>query len=95
MDIDGYMIEPVKTETVGKREDSTVLQMTLYEGKNRQIRKMCEKVGLDIVFLKRIAVGEIRLSGLRLGKWTYLTKNQINYLERMLNEDDAGVTHKG
>jgi len=95
MDIDGYMIEPVKTEIAVTREESTVLQMTLFEGKNRQIRKMCEKVGLEIVFLKRIAVGEIRLSGLRLGKWTYLTKNQINYLERMLNEDDAGVPHKG
>lgn len=94
MDIDGYMIEPVKTEIAMLKEDSTVLQMTLYEGRNRQIRKMCDIVGLEIVFLKRIAIGEIRLSGLRMGKWQHLTKAQVEYLERKLNENGSGNTDK-
>ena len=76
------------------KEDSTVLQMTLYEGRNRQIRKMCDIVGLEIVFLKRIAIGEIRLSGLRMGKWQHLTKAQVEYLERKLNENGSGNTDK-
>ena len=55
--------------------------MTLYEGRNRQIRKMCEQVGLQIRFLKRIAIGNLTLGRLRVGEWRYLTKEQVSYLK--------------
>jgi 23S rRNA pseudouridine2605 synthase len=51
--------------------------MELYEGRNRQIRKMCEQVGLKIIRLKRIAIGDIPLGNLRLGKWRYLTPEEL------------------
>ena len=79
MTIDGYKILPVKTVLVSKSPD--VLEMTLYEGRNRQIRKMCEQVGLSITRLCRIAIGDITLGSLEVGRWRYLTDDEINYLK--------------
>jgi pseudouridine synthase len=55
--------------------------MTLYEGRNRQIRKMCECVDLKITRLCRVAIGEISLGSLELGKWRHLTPKEIAYLK--------------
>ena len=81
MEIDGYPIRPVYTEVLKRKDGKTLLQMTLYEGRNRQIRKMCEQVGLQIRFLKRIAIGNLTLGILRVGEWRYLTKEQVSYLK--------------
>lgn len=81
MEIDGYPIRPVYTEVLKRKDGKTLLQMTLYEGRNRQIRKMCEQVGLQIRFLKRIAIGNMTLGRLRVGEWRYLTKEQVSYLK--------------
>ncbi len=81
MKIDEYDLAPVKIDLVSIKEDYSVLQMTLYEGRNRQIRKMCEKVELEILRLQRIAIGELKLGNLSPGKWRYLTKSQIEYLK--------------
>ncbi len=80
MMIDGYRIQPVKCVVTERTGQSTVLELTLYEGRNRQIRKMCEKVGLTIRSLKRIAIGELTLGNLPVGKWEYLTPSQVKYL---------------
>ncbi len=85
MEIDGYPIRPVYTEVLKRKEGKTLLQMTLYEGRNRQIRKMCEQVGLQIRFLKRIAIGNLTLGRLRVGEWRYLTKEQVSYLKEADN----------
>jgi len=77
--IDDYMIKPVQTEVIGE----VVLKMTLYEGRNRQIRKMCETANVRIVKLRRVAIGKIKLEGLQIGKWKYLTPEQINYLQKV------------
>ena len=81
MEIDGYQLLPVKTELVSIKNDCSVLKMTLFEGRNRQIRKMCETIELEVVRLCRIAVGKIQLGELALGKWRYLTSSQIEYLK--------------
>ncbi len=82
MVIDGYKILPVKTETVTAKNEYTVLRMTLFEGRNRQIRKMCETQGLNIIRLCRVAIGELELGNLAPGKWRYLTKSQVEYLKK-------------
>ena len=82
MEIDGYKILPVKTEIVTAKNEYTVLRMTLYEGRNRQIRKMCEAQGLNILRLCRVAIGELELGNLAPGKWRYLTKSQVEYLRK-------------
>jgi 23S rRNA pseudouridine2605 synthase len=82
MTIDGYILLPVKTEFLSKNEKFTTLRMTLYEGRNRQIRKMCEQVGLKVAKLTRVAIGGITLDSLASGKWRYLTKEEISMLKK-------------
>ena len=82
MTIDGYVLLPVKTEFLAKNEKFTTLRMTLYEGRNRQIRKMCEQVGLKVAKLTRVAIGSIALGNLQGGKWRYLTNEEINMLKK-------------
>ena len=81
LDIDGYKIQPVNVKIVSMNEEKTVLNMELYEGRNRQIRKMCEIAELEVIKLKRIAIGAITLGNLKLGSWRRLTKQQVEYLK--------------
>ena len=82
MTIDGYILLPVKTEFVTKNDKFTTLRMTLYEGRNRQIRKMCEQVGLKVAKLTRVAIGSIQLGDLAYGKWRYLTNDEVKMLKK-------------
>ena len=81
MDIDGYTIRPVRNEVISMSDEQTVLKMELFEGRNRQIRKMCEKLDLKVLKLKRIAIGTISLGNLKIGTWRKLSKEQIDYLK--------------
>ena len=78
--IDGYKILPVKVDVISKEKQETVLEMTLYEGRNRQIRKMCEMADIRITRLCRIAIGEIKLGELKIGKWRFLTDKEVALL---------------
>ena len=80
--IDGYKILPVATEIIKKEPSSTTLKMTLFEGRNRQIRKMCALCELSISSLTRVALGNITLGNLPKGKWRYLSQEEIEYLKR-------------
>ena len=81
MVIDDYKIKPVECKILRSKNGYTVLEMILHEGRNRQIRKMCEAAGLEISYLRRIAIGTIELGDLRSGQWRWLTKEQIKYLK--------------
>lgn len=81
MEIDGYKLLPVKTELISVKPDHSVLRMTLFEGRNRQIRKMCESVDLEIQRLFRVAIGDLSLGDIPPGKWRYLTSSQVKYLK--------------
>lgn len=76
MKLDGHRLLPVEVRRCGARE----LQMTLYEGRNRQIRRMCAAVGLQVVRLRRIAIGQLKLGKLPSGCWRDLTKDEVAYL---------------
>lgn len=80
LEIDGYTIKPVDVVIAGADESGTVLKMTLYEGRNRQIRKMCEIAGLKVKRLSRISIGKLKLDGLPVGKWRYLENDEVEYL---------------
>jgi 23S rRNA pseudouridine2605 synthase len=77
MKIDDYVTKPVNISIVTMKEDYTVLAMELFEGRNRQIRKMCEQVDLHIMTLRRISMGSVKLGDLRPGKWRHLTKTEV------------------
>lgn len=83
MDIDGYTVQPAKVYIRDQASDTEAhIEMTIHEGRNRQIRKMCEKCGLEVRRLKRIAVGELMLdTKLAPGKWRELTPEEIAYLK--------------
>lgn len=78
--IDGYKIKPVEVTIQEEDETGTVLKMSLYEGRNRQIRKMCEQAGLTVKRLSRVSIGNLKLDGLPVGKWRYLDEKEVDYL---------------
>ena len=82
MTLDGYTIRPCRV-TVPDPTVPTKLRFILKEGRNRQIRKMCEQVGLEVSRLKRVAEGKITLDGLPNGKWRALDEKEIAYLKKI------------
>ena len=78
MELDGYRLLPVGVKLIGE----TLLEMELYEGRNRQIRRMCQAVGIKILRLTRVAIGKLTLGDLPSGKWRYLTDDEVNYLQQ-------------
>lgn len=84
--IDGYKIKPVTVAVGNEDESGTVLKMTLFEGRNRQIRKMCEIAGLTVKRLSRVSIGNLKLEGLPVGKWRYLEESEIEYLIKATKE---------
>ena len=82
MMIDGKKTLPAEVRVVRKYADRTVLEVTLCEGRNRQIRKMCEALGLEVARLKRTSIGSVRLGMLQQGKWRDLTPQEVAALKR-------------
>ena len=78
--IDGKKTLPCDVFVVERREDRTVLNFIIQEGRNRQIRKMFEAVENNVDFLKRIKIGDLTLSGLNRGEVRKLTDREIDYL---------------
>ena len=78
MEVDGYKTEPAKISVLKDAEDRTVLEVIIKEGRNKQIRKMCENVGLTVARLKRLSIGQLKLGMLQPGKWRYLSPQEIN-----------------
>jgi len=84
LQVDGRMTAPADVRVLQKESDRTVLEIILYEGRNRQIRKMCEDLGLEVARLKRTAIGSLKLGMLPQGKWRDLTKDEIEKLMRQV-----------
>ena len=80
LEIDGYKIKSVDVLVGETDESGTVLKMTLFEGRNRQIRKMCEIAGLTVKRLSRVSIGNLKLDRLPVGKWRYLDDEEVQYL---------------
>ena len=78
--IDGKPTEPAKVDVIFQEKGRTVLEFSIKEGRNRQIRKMCEMVGLEVARLKRISIGNIKLGMLSPGKWRNLNADELDYL---------------
>ncbi len=80
VEIDGRMTAPADVYVLSKEEGRAVLEIVLYEGRNRQIRRMCEALGLEVARLRRVAVGPIKLGMLPTGQWRDLTEEEVNTL---------------
>ncbi len=83
--IDGVKIKPAEVELLRITESGAALSVTISEGRNRQIRKMCDQAGLEVLRLKRISEGSICLGSLPCGKWRYLTSSELANLQKYLD----------
>lgn len=83
MDIDGYRIQPAVIEPLWLDGDQANIQVTIHEGRNRQIRKMAEQCGMYVTRLRRIAEGNLRLEKLPKGQWRYLAENELEALLKL------------
>lgn len=81
VEIDGRKTMPAKVKILAKDEHHTRVEVTITEGRNRQVKKMFESVGKEVEFLKRVAEGELRLGGLQRGKYRFLNDREIEYLK--------------
>lgn len=80
MDLDGYVTHPAEVSLEELLPGGAVLNITIHEGRNRQVRKMCDMVGLKVTRLKRVAEGGLELGDLAPGKWRYLTETELTAL---------------
>lgn len=78
--LDGYRIAPPKVEIVKDNGDVTLLKITIHEGRNRQVRRMCARAGMTVKRLVRVQEGALELGDLAPGKWRYLTRDEIKLL---------------
>lgn len=80
VEIDGRMTAPAEVRILSKEEGRAVVEIVLYEGRNRQIRRMCEALNLEVARLRRIAVGPVKLGMLQTGEWRDLTPQEVESL---------------
>ena len=80
VEIDGKKTAPTIVHVIHKEQGRVVLEMILHEGKNREIRKMCEAVGLEVARLKRTQIGGVKMGMLKQGDWRDLTENEVKKL---------------
>lgn len=82
MTLDSYTIKPPKVTLLSCEGDTARLRVTIHEGRNRQVRRMCDAAGMQVTRLKRIREGTLKLGDLPLGKWRYLTAAEVNALQK-------------
>ena len=84
---DGYITKPARVKILKTDEENNKsrIEITIHEGKNRQIRKMCDAIGKKVLALHRSKIGKIEVKDLKIGTWRYLTNSEVKSL---LNTND-------
>jgi 23S rRNA pseudouridine2605 synthase len=81
IELDGYWIEPPHVRQWTVRGEQAQLEITIHEGRNRQVRRMCDAAGMHVTRLRRIREGRLKLGDLPVGKWRYLTQEEVAMLK--------------
>lgn len=87
VEIDGRKTMPATVVVKEKQPGRVVMLITIKEGRNRQIRKMCEAVGLEVARLRRISVGPLRLGMLKPGTWRELTAEELRAIRTAIGKE--------
>lgn len=82
IELDGYRIRRPGLRVIRQKQDKAVLEITIHEGRNRQIRRMCASAGMQVTRLRRIREGLLCLGTLPLGKWRHLTAEELAGLQK-------------
>lgn len=82
--IDGMEIRPAKVKLLSSDDEFTRLRFTIHEGRNRQVRRMCESVNLVVTRLVRTSEGELKLGKLPSGRWRLLTGDEVGYIKSLI-----------
>ncbi|HCC08126.1 MAG TPA: pseudouridine synthase [Clostridiales bacterium] len=82
--IDGKKTQPAKVSVNKMFDKNCELMITIHEGRNRQVRKMCEKIGHEVIKLERISIGNLKLGELPVGEYRMLTPRELEYLKQKL-----------
>ena len=77
IEIDGRPTNPAKVEKLRQEGETALLRITIHEGRNRQIRRLCERANVTVTRLRRVAEGPLRLGDLKPGQWRVLTEEEI------------------
>ena len=77
IEIDGRPTSPAKVETIKRDGETALLRITIHEGRNRQIRRLCERANVTVTRLRRVAEGPLQLGDLKPGQWRVLTEEEI------------------
>lgn len=88
VEIDGRKTLPANVVVKEKQQGRVVLMITIKEGRNRQIRKMCEAVGLEVARLRRISVGPLKLGMLKPGTWRELTADELRAIRNAIGKEN-------
>lgn len=88
IELDGKKTLPATVTVVTKEENRVVLLMTIKEGRNRQIRRMCEAVGLEVARLRRISIGPLKLGMLKPGTWRELKPDELRAIRNAIGKED-------
>ena len=80
---DNYKTKPAKVKIlkIDKEKNISRIQITIHEGKNRQIRKMCDSIGKKVVALHRSKIGNLDVKNLKIGEWRYLSNDEVSQIE--------------
>jgi 23S rRNA pseudouridine2605 synthase len=89
----GEVSRPAQVEVVRSMGEVTVIALTLSEGRNRQVRRMCEALGLEILALSRVRVGPVELGNLPSGRLRRLRREEISALRRLIQERSEALGH--
>lgn len=81
IELDGYTIRTPKVLLLKDDGEQAKLRITIHEGRNRQVRRMCQAAGMQVTRLRRIREGDLRLGDLPLGKWRHLTDEELRRLK--------------
>ena len=85
--LDGKMTLPCKIKEIRRMDNRSFLEITLREGRNRQIRRMFEEFGYVVEELNRVSFSGLTLGSLRPGEWRYLTQDEINRLKERVQDE--------
>ncbi|MDS0524449.1 rRNA pseudouridine synthase [Clostridium sp. SHJSY1] len=83
IDIGGYITAPSKVELLNYVEKNSLIKIGIHEGKNRQIRRMCSVVNHEVISLKRIGIGKIKLGDLKKGEFRDLSIEELQYINSL------------